>query len=149
MEPILRAARPEEAAALSALALRSKAHWGYSADFLEAARAELTLAADALEGVVVATVGEQLGGFRKLVIAGAAAELDMLFVDPPFIGTGLGRLLLDDALAVARAAGVERVALDADPDAEAFYARRGARTIGTAPSGSIPGRELPRMEFEL
>jgi len=37
--------------------------------------------------------------------------------------------------------------LDADPDAEPFYLHHGARRIGEVPSGSIPGRMLPRLAF--
>ena len=37
---------PDEAAALSGLALRSKGYWGYDAAFLDACRAELTLTPD-------------------------------------------------------------------------------------------------------
>ena len=40
---ILRKPQPGEAAALSELALRSKAHWGYDADFLRDCREELTV----------------------------------------------------------------------------------------------------------
>ena len=43
VDPAIRRARPEEAGVLSALALRSKAHWGYDADFLAACRDDLTL----------------------------------------------------------------------------------------------------------
>ena len=42
---MIRPARPEEAAALSDLALRAKAHWGYDNAFLKAYRAELTVTA--------------------------------------------------------------------------------------------------------
>lgn len=39
---LIRPARAGEARLLSELALRSKAHWGYSKEFLEAVRAELS-----------------------------------------------------------------------------------------------------------
>lgn len=39
-------ARREDAAALSDLALRSKAHWSYDAAFLEACRDDLTISGD-------------------------------------------------------------------------------------------------------
>ncbi|MEU4236164.1 hypothetical protein [Actinoplanes sp. NPDC026619] len=42
----IRPARPGEAAALSELARRSKAHWGYDEGFLDACRADLTLSPD-------------------------------------------------------------------------------------------------------
>ena len=148
-EPVLRVARPDDAAALSDLALRSKGHWGYSAEFLEACRAELTIRPAQIPDVVVAEVDGVVAGFRLLVADGDVAELHALFVDPPFIGSGIGGVLLTEVLATARAHGIRLIGLDADPGAEAFYARFGARTTGRTPSGSIPGRTLPHMEFDL
>lgn len=146
---MLRPARQGDESVLSELALRSKGHWGYSPEFLEACRAELTVRPDQLPDVVVAEVGGAIAGFRLLVADGSTAELDALFVDPPFIGAGIGGMLLAEVLATARARDIRLIGLDADPGAEAFYARYGARTTGVTPSGSIPGRELPRMEFDL
>lgn len=40
---LIRLARVTEAEILSDLALRSKAHWGYDAEFIEACRDELTV----------------------------------------------------------------------------------------------------------
>ncbi|MFC7404679.1 GNAT family N-acetyltransferase [Georgenia alba] len=148
-DPVLRPARSGEGPLLSALALRSKGHWGYSAAFLESVRLELTVHEDRLEGVTVAEVDGQVAGFSRLTQDGERAELHALFVDPPWIGTGVGGALLTAALRQARARGVREVGLDADPGAEPFYARFGAVTVGTSPSGSIPGRTLPRMVFSL
>ncbi len=52
---------------------------------------------------------------------------------------------------VAKARRLERakVSVASDPNAEAFYRAMGATTVGTAPSGSIPGHRLPRMELAL
>lgn len=148
-DPVLRAARPGEEAALTELALRSKGHWGYSAEFLDACRPELTVRPEQLADILVAEVDGVVAGFRLLTVDGPRGELDALFVDPPFIGSGVGRMLLTEALATARARGVDILSLDADPDAEPFYALFGARTVARVPSGSIPGRTLPRMEFDL
>jgi hypothetical protein len=41
MNLVIREAVSSEAALLSALAMRSKAYWGYSSDFMEKCRAEL------------------------------------------------------------------------------------------------------------
>lgn len=148
-EPVLRPGRPGDEEILSELALRSKGHWGYSSEFLEACRAELTVRTEQLGDVVVAEVDGAVAGFRLLVADGATGELDALFVDPPFIGSGVGGMLLAEVLATARARGIRVLGLDADPEAAPFYARYGARATGVTPSGSIPGRELPRMEFDL
>ena len=39
--------------------------------------------------------------------------------------------------------------IEADPDAAPFYRRMGAQDVGLAPSGSIPGRMLPKLVKEL
>jgi GNAT superfamily N-acetyltransferase len=43
---VIRAALPEEAADISELAIRSKAHWGYDDAFMDASREELTIPPD-------------------------------------------------------------------------------------------------------
>ncbi|MBW4716806.1 GNAT family N-acetyltransferase [Saccharothrix obliqua] len=148
---LLRAARPGEAAALSALALRSKAHWGYDAAFLEACRAELTLRPDDLtaQRATAAQVGDRVVGFYTLAGQAPGGELTCLFVEPDHIGTGVGRRLWQHAVDTARALNFQRFTLDADPFAEDFYRKMGAVRIGFEPSGSIPGRVLPRMVYRL
>jgi SAM-dependent methyltransferase len=42
-----------------------------------------------------------------------------------------------------------RLTIDADPHAEAFYVAMGAARVGESPSGSIPGRMLPRLELSV
>jgi len=153
LEPVvtLRPAVPAEAGALSRLALRSKAHWGYDEAFLDACRAELTVGPEQCDGVrtVVAHRGSDLLGFHRMAGEPPVAELADLFVDPAAIGQGLGATLLADAVERARALGVVRLVIDADPNAEGFYLRMGARRVGTVASGSIPGRELPRLELDV
>lgn len=147
----IRAARTEEADALSELALRSKGHWGYDAAFLESCRAELTVSAEdiARGGTAVAERDGLLLGFVTVTGTPPTGELAMLFVEPRAIGQGIGRALFAHAAATARAAGFERLELDADPHAEPFYRAMGCERVGLSPSGSIPGRFLPRMAYRL
>ena len=171
MTDVLRPARTDEAAALHALALRSKAHWGYDEAFMTACHDELAVPGELLAAgrVVVAEDGPgRLLGFATLdgepgtergdergnepgtaPGSGGRGELGMLFVDPGAIGRGLGRRLLQHVLAQARTLGFHTLTIDADPNAESFYLAMGARTIGRTPSGSIPGRELPLMEIDV
>ncbi|MGY0004619.1 GNAT family N-acetyltransferase [Micromonospora sp. I033] len=146
----IRPARPEEAAELTELALRSKAHWGYDAEFLARCRAELTLTPTDVADRPVA-VAERDGRPVGLAVLGGnlpEVELEMLFVDPPAIGTGAGRALFDHAVATARAAGARAVWIEADPGAEPFYRHVGAAPAGTSVSPST-GRELPRLRYDL
>ena len=78
----LRAARPEEAAAISALALRSKAHWGYDEAFLAACRAELTwTAAQCGSGDVARLQSLRQRLFDDQLAAGAVDNADALLHD--------------------------------------------------------------------
>jgi GNAT superfamily N-acetyltransferase len=148
---VMRPARPEEAEVVSALALRSKAHWGYDAAFLDACRAELTWTPTRCGSgdVVVAERDGVLVGFYAVAATEAGGELEACFVDPPVIGSGVGGVLLRHALAEARRRGWRALRLAADPGAESFYLHHGARRVGEVPSGSIPGRTLPCLQFSL
>jgi GNAT superfamily N-acetyltransferase len=147
----LRPARDPEAGLLSELALRSKGHWGYDQAFLDACREELTLTPAAVRAkrAVVAERGDQVVGFYTLAGEPPDASLDHLFVEPGEIGTGVGRALWAHATAAAQALGFTRMEIEADPQAEAFYLAMGARRRGAVPSGSIPGRSLPLLVYEV
>lgn len=152
MTPIVRDARPDEAANLSELALRSKAVWGYDEVFLEACRAELTLTADRLVRDLVLVAEDTTAGalgFAAARLSAPYASLDMLFVEPTHLRRGVGALLLRAVTERAREHGVRELTLDADPGAEAFYLAAGAVRVGESPSGSVPGRVLPRLRLTL
>ena len=170
----LRAPHPHECDVLTELALRSKSHWPYSEAFLAACREEMTVHpqqfSDPRRTFVVAARRDDDTpiGFLQLRIPGSSRddddslfahadvgaasadmELSALFVDPPAIGHGVGKLLWRRAVTLARRAGAEQLLIDSDPHAEAFYAAMGAVRVGDVPSGSVPGRTLPRMAFDL
>lgn len=151
MEIEFRPARADEARRLSDLALRSKGHWGYSREFLESCRAELTYSPQTCASgeLVVAERSHRVLGFYRLIAHVPVSRLESLFVEPGAIGTGVGKALLGHALRAAGALGAAAVTLEADPNAEPFYAGRGAVRTGEVPSGSVPGRTLPLMRFEL
>ncbi|GGW50030.1 GNAT family N-acetyltransferase [Streptomyces xantholiticus] len=140
----IREGRPEEAAALSALALRSKAHWGYDDAYLAACADELRLAPGDMADrrVRVADAGGRILGVATLDGEPPRAELGMLFVDPPSIGRGVGRLLYRHVLAEAGRIGCDQVTIAADSHAEPFYLAMGARCADASPSVG----QLVRME---
>jgi GNAT superfamily N-acetyltransferase len=147
----IRSARAAEAGILSDLALRSKAHWGYDAEFLEACRAELTVAPDdvARRRTAVADEDGRVLGFTTLEREPPTGVLGMMFVEPRAIGRGIGRLLFAHTAARGRELGFARLTIDADPHAESFYRAMGAVRAGSVPSGSVAGRVLPRMVVTL
>jgi GNAT superfamily N-acetyltransferase len=147
----LRTAKPSEATTLSELALRSKAHWGYSDEFMAACKNELVITPEECASglLVVAEQDHTLAGFYLLAGKPPAGALDDLFVDPALISKGVGGKLFQAAAEHARELGYASLDIHSDPHAEAFYLHMGAKKIGERPSRSIPGRSLPLLRIEL
>ncbi len=152
--PIIRAATAEDADALSAVAMRSKAYWGYSPAFMESCRSELTVSQEQILSddcdYQVAIEGAMASGFYALrMLSDIEFELEALFVEPERIGYGIGRLLIQHALRELARKHAEILLIQGDPNAASFYVAAGARHIGTRESGSIPGRHLPLYQIDL
>jgi GNAT superfamily N-acetyltransferase len=141
----IRAARPDESGLLSDLALRSKSHWGYSPEFLEACRAELTLSADYIAASPVFVLEDEEGivGFYGLCARGSELELLYLFVEPSMMSRGYGKRLWAHAVEMAAKLGFQKIIIET----EAFYRAMGARRIGAVESPLQEGRTLPLLEF--
>lgn len=148
---IIRRASATEAATLTALALRSKGHWGYDADFLEDCRAELTISPAYIseQHVYVLEEGGRVIGFYSLKEAKDDVELDHLFVEPGALGRGHGRALWRHAVKTASRLGHAQLVVESDPHAEAFYRAMGATRFATKASTLRPGRELPMLRLTL
>jgi|SRR5665213_1916644 len=147
----VRPALRTEAQTLSDLAIRSKAHWGYRTEELEVFRDELTLSAsDCVEGLVrVVERDSKILGFYKIIDDYPAGELDCLFVDPEYIGTGLGKLLFNRAISHATALGINDLMIVSDPNAVGFYEYMGAELVDYQRRQSIAERSLPVLHIEI
>jgi GNAT superfamily N-acetyltransferase len=133
--------------------VRSKRHWGYSDAFMAAASPSMSISPAELsrprDHVEVLELEGVIGGVFRLERRTELAYLEDLWIDPPLLGQGYGRLLFERAASVARGWEKGVVELEADPFAEAFYRHLGAERVGMVPSTLIPGRSLPRMRFSL
>lgn len=148
----VRPARPGEGKSLTALCVRSKAHWGYDAAFMKLSAATLNVnEADIAVGRVLVAADDagHAIGMACVLTEGDTSDLDALFIDPPAIGSGAGRALFDAAVVLAQKQGARRMTILADPNAAAFYERMGAHYLRNAPSDAIPGRTLPFYEYDL
>jgi GNAT superfamily N-acetyltransferase len=148
----LRPARAGEEAALSALCLRSKAHWQYDDAFMAAVAPHLRVTSEAI-AAGHATVAETPAGVALGVCQidpdGHGGTLDLLFIDPVAIGAGAGRQLFEHAKAQLKALGHDVMTILSDPYAEPAYLHMGARRVEMRASGVFPGRELPWLEVTL
>ena len=142
-------AHAAQADLLSELARRSKAHWGYGPSFMQDCAGELRVRVEARD-YFFASQGEVIMGFYGLErTRERTIELEALFVDPPYIGKGVGRLLFGDAITRARLQGAARLSIQSDAYASDFYRHCGCRYMGMRASGSIPGRKLPVFTFDM
>src|SRR5579883_474666 len=151
LEVRIRRARPDEADTLTALIVRAKSYWGYDQSFIEACRPLLTLTSESIERdpVYCAEVGETVVGVNHLKwLNEQEVCLEDLFVEPAFIGQGIGRLLWHHAVGLARTMGAGSLVLEADPHARPFYEHMGAVVEGHTVSTKIPGRSIPHMRYE-
>jgi GNAT superfamily N-acetyltransferase len=150
----VRPGRADQADALTALCIRSKAHWGYDSEFMRQAATALTVTPAMIEeGRVL--VAEDPDGSVSGVVAVAAADtagkfdLTLLFVEPSAIRMGVGRTLFNAAVRLVEQQGGSSLSILADPFAAEFYQHLGAIRIGEAPSDSIPGRYLPLFDYVI
>lgn len=149
MEITIRAASPDQAAELSDIAFHAKGYWGYDREILERWRTEfLTFTPEFIRDnqVWVAVVDDKVVGFAALkeeesTEGGAKTILDDLWVRPEYIGRGVGKRLFQHV-----AAHVSEFIFTADPHADNFYYKMGAKKIGEQES-TIQGRMLTMFRY--
>ena len=69
-------------------------------------------------------------GFYLLTTESDGMHLDHLWIAPHAMGRGIGRALFEHAVEQARRLGHQTLKIEADPNAEGFYTRMGARRVG-------------------
>jgi len=146
---LIRHAIADDAPLLTVIATQAKGYWGYATEQLVAWRSQLTITAEriATSPVYVCELDANLIGFYSFAISAAGWELDNLWVHPAYVRQGIGRALLQHAAKIAASDGIDRIAIDADPHAEAFYLACGAHRVGAvaAPIAADPQRQRPQL----
>lgn len=144
----IRRATPSDSVRATELARSAKAHWGYPPEWLEAWRDDLVVTAEGIErhATFVASMEGEIVGVCQLQQSDDHTMLEHVWVDPTRHRQGVGRALVEHARGQAR--GV--IAIVADPNAEEFYTKLGARRVGEvpAPMPGAPSRALPLMELD-
>ena len=147
----IRPAWSTEAEDISALAIRSKAHWGYTEEQMAVFREELTVTGEHItpKRTHVLEADGVIAGFYTLVPHDASTiELEHLFIEPTQLRQGYGSQLFWHAAQTAQRAAFQLLVIQSDPHAAGFYTALGARLTREIPS-SIPGRVIPSFELDL
>ncbi len=150
MDISIRPARPQEGDRLREIAVAAKAHWGYDEDWVRgwAAQGDFSQEALAARPVLVADLGGRAIGFATLIAQGDVCVLDDLWIDPDWIGRGIGTRLFEACAERARDLGARRLEWEAEPNAVGFYQRMGGRYLRESAPTEI-GRTIPVMGLEL
>lgn len=141
----LRKALPEEVDALNLFVRSSKAIWGYSDDFLDKYIERWGITKESIEKKSIKVLednGVIHGVFRLGKNKKKGIELDLFFVNPKFIKTGVGRKMWGIIDESARANKWKGFELIVDPNAEKFFHRMGAKTVRTDESFVVMKYEL-------
>ena len=93
----IRFAEPNEAHELSELASRSKSYWPYEKSYLDLSRAATHVTANDIKDwpFIVIIEAERILGFAAVSLVQGVQMLDHLWIEPEFIGKGLGRILFE------------------------------------------------------
>jgi N-acetylglutamate synthase-like GNAT family acetyltransferase len=136
---------------LTSITKKSKAYWGFSEDILKEWEYLLTITKDYIKNnkVYKLVQNEQIIGYYSYFSTDEnTIKLDNIFILPEFIGKGFGKILMNDFLKNIKQLGINKITLDAEPNAEKFYMTFGFETIGQLES-SIKDRYLPIMELQI
>jgi GNAT superfamily N-acetyltransferase len=152
MDLQIRRAKPEQAEALTQIALAAKRHWGYPECWMELWKPQLTFGPEYFEENEswVAEFNNAPIAFYTSLEKDGSAWLENLWVSPAWIGRGVGKSLFSHALDLSRQRGYKILRLEADPNAAGFYEKMGMYKIGERRS-EVEGqtRILPIMEIAL
>jgi ribosomal protein S18 acetylase RimI-like enzyme len=145
----IKCARPDESTQLTALAVSAKSRWGYSAEQIALWQDQLHISAESItsEPTFVAEESGHLAGVVQLKRAPVSWHIECLWVQPAAANRGIGSSLVRHAAAYAREHGQYELHIDADPHAESFYLKLGARRVGkvSAPIEGQPRRIRPQL----
>lgn len=145
----IRTAHPCESEELTCLAVAAKALWGYSERQLGLWSRDLRISPESIEKepTFVAEECGRLIGVAQLNTEALPWALECLWVHPSAARRGVGAALVRRSLAYTRDHGQSGLRVDADPNAEEFYVKLGARRVGqvAAPVDGQPGRVRPQL----
>lgn len=148
----IRKAKSEDAEKLSQIAFAAKSYWKYPESWLLLWKEFLTISPGFISVNEVYAMAEkdEIVGFYALILHGEIGKLEHLWISPEFIGTGIGKKLFAHALEKSASSKVKLLNIDADPNAEGFYLKMGAKKIGEIVS-QIEGnkRILPLLQIVL
>lgn len=156
---IIKAVEPDSKI-LTEISFAAKRHWNYPDNHYEIWKDELSISSDYIIQNIVykSQIGADSVGFYSIVenaynfrVGEVFIEkgfwMEHLFIRPEYHKLGIGRLMVEHALNIAKQKRIDRLLVFADPFASGFYEKIGALFLYESKS-SIPGRLIPVYELK-
>lgn len=141
----------EDSKRLTEISLMSKAYWNYTEEQISTWKEDLTIQPEIFDhwrGSKYVLDDKIVGFYLLNRVNSRTCILEFLFVEPSYIGKGIGKELIDHAIESCRENSCEVLNVLSDPNAENFYAKQGFEVLSLKES-SIKGRLLPEMVLEF
>jgi GNAT superfamily N-acetyltransferase len=150
IDVVIRSVAPDEGERLREIAIAAKSHWGYDVDRVRewAAMGDFSATGLLQKNVYVAAVGGRAVGWAAAIERGDVWWLDDLWIEPGWIGKGIGSRLFRHAAERGRRAGAARMEWEAEPNALGFYEKMGGRQVRDG-EASVWGRVNAVMGIDL
>jgi GNAT superfamily N-acetyltransferase len=146
----IRPADPNEGERLREIAIVAKGHWGYDPERVRswADQGDFSPAGVRAKTIFVAEADGRAVGWASLIPKGDVAWLDDLWIEPEWMGGGIGSRLFRHAAEHGAALGADRMEWEAEPNALGFYERMGGRYLRDSEPTEW-GRVIPVMGVDL
>lgn len=152
----IRKALASESELLTKITLNAKRYWNYPEEYIQLWKEDLTITADYIKSnlVVVCMDRKEIVGYFSIIIeeysslSEQQAFLDNLFIDPRFIGKGIGTKLLNEALNWCNRNEIDQLFVVSDPNAKGFYLKSGFSYLSERAT-NIPQRTLPLLVYNI
>jgi GNAT superfamily N-acetyltransferase len=145
-------ATPNDADSLTQIAISAKRHWNYPEAWIQHWLPQLTISVEYIstnEVWIMTNEGKPIA-FYALSQDEEGYELGHLWVLPEYIGKGIGKQLMNHAFERCKLLNITALKIYADPNAQTFYEKMGAKKISEYHSDLFgEDRVLPVMEIEL
>ena len=132
---------------------RSKGYWGYSEEYLEAFMRIFAVDEEYLRRNpmrLAHSAGSLVGVYSfKFYSEQNQWELDLFFIDVPFIRRGWGEAMWRACCQTASELDVKEFLIWSDVHAGSFYQRMGAAVVGQKPSAVDPRVITPVLKYLL
>ena len=139
-----------DAKQLTEIAFKSKRHWDYPEEWISGWKEDLTITSDYIGSNYVFKLIEiptdRICGFCAIEYEGERIEIAHMWLDPAFMGRGLGNYLLAGSLEKVAHLEPKEIFVISDPNALGFYSKFGFVKVGEIES-TPAGRFLPKLVY--